>query len=139
MKDRPALADRPRGGWPREQPEQTRREVKAVKRSSEAKAERDWHKAIKKRDGDTCRWCGRKVTDCLERVPERREHHHVSGRVVVKIRWDVRNGIQLCGECHDKVTGTIGAKFVILSKRTFKVDGVAYINATRAVRFERAA
>ena len=117
----------------------SRREVKAEKRTDEARLEKVWHKAIKKRDGDTCRWCERKVMDCLERVPERREHHHVSGRVVVAIRWDVRNGLQLCGSCHDRVTGKVSEKFLIHSKHTFTVDGVAYINANKAVRYQRVA
>lgn len=119
--------------------EPSRREVKAEKRTDERREEKAWHKAIKKRDGDTCRWCQRKVVDCLDRLPERREHHHVSGRVVKEIRWDVRNGLQLCGSCHDRVTGKVAEKFLIHSKHTFTVDGIAYINANKSVRFQRVA
>lgn len=117
----------------------SRREVKAEKRSDEAKYEKAWHKGITKRDGDECRWCRRKVVSCMDRLPERREHHHVSGRVVVAIRWDVRNGIQLCGTCHDRVTGKVGEKAVIESRYTYTVDEIAYINANRPVRFKRIA
>lgn len=117
----------------------TRREEKAEKRTDEAREERAWHKAIKKRDGDTCRWCARKVVDCIERLPERREHHHVAGRVVRAIRWDVRNGLQLCGTCHDRVTGTVGEKHLIHSKHTFTVDDVKYLNANKPVHFKRVA
>lgn len=90
-----------------------------------------------KRDGDVCRWCERKVVDCLDRLPERREHHHVSGRVVVAIRWDKRNGLQLCGDCHDRVTGKVNEKFLIHSRHTFAVDGIRYINADKTVHYKR--
>lgn len=138
MADRPTLAEaqqtrraKPKGAEP------SRREEKAEKRTDEAREERAWHKAIKKRDGDTCRWCGRKVLDCLDRVPERREHHHVSGRVVRGIRWRRENGLQLCGSCHDRVTGKVAEKFLIHSKHTFIVDEIAYVNADKPVRYQR--
>lgn len=117
--------------------EPSRREEKAEKRTDEKREEKAWHKAIKKRDGDTCRWCERKVVDCLDRLPERREHHHVSGKVVKEIRWDVRNGAQLCGNCHDRVTGKVGERFLIYSKHTFTVDGIKYINASKPIHFKR--
>lgn len=119
--------------------EPSRRELKAEKRTDEAREEKAWHKAITKRDVDECRWCHRKVVTCIDRLPERREHHHVSGRVVVAIRWDVRNGLQLCGTCHDRVTGKVNEKFLIHSKHVFVVDGVQYINADKPVRYQRVA
>ncbi len=117
----------------------SRRELKAEKVKSEAADERRWKKALRKRDGDECRWCKRHVKDCIERLPERRECHHVSGRVVVAIRWDVRNGLTLCGSCHDRVTGKVAERFLIHSKHTFEIDGIAYINADKPVRYQRVA
>lgn len=139
MDGRPTLNDlrRTRYAPPKVAEGKSRREVKAEERSDEAKKEKAWHKAITKRDGDECRWCHRKVVTCLDRLPERREHHHVSGRVVDAIRWDRRNGLQLCGTCHDRVTGKVNEKFLIYSKHTFSVDGIAYINADKPVFYKR--
>jgi hypothetical protein len=105
----------------------------------ETKLERAWHKAIDKRDKGIRRWCQRKTDVVLDRVPERREHHHVSGRVVEAIRWDSRNGITLCCACHERVTGKVNERFLIESKHTFVVDEIAYINADKKVTFRRIA
>lgn len=118
-------------------PGKSRREENAAEDKADAKAEKKWRKEVIARDGDTCRWCDRKVVDCLDRLPERREIHHVSGKVVKAIRWDRRNGLQLCGTCHDRVTGKVAERFLIHSRHTFSVDGVAYINADKPVRYQR--
>lgn len=118
---------------------ESRREVKAEKVSNEDKEEKRWKKELRKRDGDKCRWCKRRVRDCLDRLPERRESHHVNGRVVREIRWDRRNGLTLCGACHDRVTGKVSERFLIHSKHTFTVEGVQYINADKPVRYQRVA
>lgn len=117
--------------------EPSRRQVNDAKAADESKEERRWKKELKKRDGDECRWCHRHVIDCLDRVGERRECHHVSGRVVRAIRWDRRNGLTLCGNCHDRVTGKVAEKFLIHSKHVFVVDGVQFINADKPVRYQR--
>lgn len=105
----------------------------------ESKLERAWHKGIDKRDKGICRWCGRKTIKTLDRVPERREHHHVSGRVVVAIRWLVKNGLTLCCTCHERVTGRVNERFVIVPKKTFVVDGIAYADADKPVKFKKVA
>lgn len=119
--------------------EPSRRQVKDQQAKDDSADEKRWRAAVKKRDGDECRWCHRRVVDCLERVGERREIHHVSGRVVKAIRWDRRNGLQLCGTCHDRVTGKVAEKFLIHSRHTFVVDGIGYIDADKPVRFQRVA
>lgn len=141
MDGTPTLVDRGRERYapPKVAEGKSRRQINDKERTDEKVLEKAWHKAIKKRDGDTCRWCERKVIDCLDRLPERREHHHVSGRVVVAIRWDKRNGLQLCGDCHDRVTGKVNERFLIHSRHTFTVDGIKYINADKAVRYQRVA
>lgn len=139
MDGEPTLVDKQRLRYapPKVAEGQSRREVKAAKAADESKEERRWKKELRKRDGDECRWCHRKVVDCLERLPERRECHHVSGRVVREIRWDRRNGLTMCGSCHDRVTGKVAEKFLIHSKHTFVVEGIAYINADKPVRYQR--
>lgn len=105
----------------------------------ERKAEAAWKKEIWKRDGGQCRWCRRRVEQRIDLVPTRGECHHVSGRVVRDIRWDRRNGLLLCATCHERVTGKVAEKHVIESKHTFTVEGVAYINADKRVKFTRIA
>jgi hypothetical protein len=140
MADRPTLVDRQRERYAKAKgADKSRREVNADKAKDEAKDEARWKKQLRKRDGDECRWCHRKLVDCLDRLPERRECHHVSGKVVRAIRWDRRNGLTLCGSCHDRVTGKVAEKFLIHSRHTFTVDGIQYINADKPVRFKRVA
>lgn len=136
--DLPALTDRqkeryatPKGAAP------SRLQVKVAKAKDESKEEARWKRDIWKRDHGKCRWCGRRVRQCLELVPERGECHHVSGRVVLAIRWDRRNGLLLCASDHERLTGKVAEKFLIHSKHTFVVEGIAYINADKAVRYQR--
>lgn len=136
----PSLIDRPRGGWPDTQAKaKTRLETKVEKIKDDSKDEKKAKAAVWKLDGGCCRWCKRKVQRVMDLIPARAEFHHVSGRVVIAIRWDVRNLILLCLECHERLTGTIGEKFVIVSRAVFAVDGVEYINARKTVRFKRVA
>jgi hypothetical protein len=127
-----------RAGKPIEKGE-SRLQKTAREQKDETKQERAWFKAIDKRDKGVCRWCARKTVATIKRVPERREHHHVSGRVVEAIRWDKRNGITLCCACHERVTGKVNERFVIESKHTFTVDAVQYLNADKRVKFTRVA
>lgn len=41
--------------------------------------------------------------------------------------------------CHQRLTGKVAEKFLIHSKHTFSVDGIAYINADKAVHYKRVA
>lgn len=118
----------------------TRLQEKEAKRLDESKDEKKWRAAIWKRDEGKCRWCGRTVVKSLELRPDRGECHHVSGRVVKEIRWDRRNGILLClPPCHERLTGTVAEKHLLYSRHTFSVDGIAYLNADKPVKFKRIA
>jgi hypothetical protein len=117
----------------------SRLQVKEAKRTDERKEETAWKRAIWKRDHGLCRWCHRVCRRCLDLAPDRGECHHVSGRVVREIRWDVRNGLLLCAACHERITGRVAEKSLIHSKHTFTVDSVAYLNANKPVRFQRVA
>jgi len=138
MDGRPTLADlqqqrraTPKGATP------SRLQVKVAKAKDEGKEEQRWKRAVWTRDGGRCRWCGRSVRKCLDLVPDRGEVHHVSGRVVVAIRWDRRNGLLLCAADHERITGKVAERFLIHSRYTFTVDSIAYINADRPVMFQR--
>jgi hypothetical protein len=134
----PTLADQDRCAKPKgAEPSRLQRKVADAK--DERKEEAAWKKAIWSRDDGVCRWCHRAVRRCLELVPDRGECHHVSGRVVRDIRWDRRNGLLVCAACHERLTGKVAEKHVITSKHTFTVDGIAYINADKPVRFQRVA
>lgn len=99
-------------------------------------AEKTWRKGCIARDGKICRCCERKVVQQLALAPERLEVHHVAGRVDQAVRWDLRNGIVLCSECHEKVTRHL--LFILQAARSlFTVEGStkAYINASKKVTF----
>jgi hypothetical protein len=138
--DLPTLAEmrttrqaKPKGAEP------SRLQQKVAHAKDERKAEDEWKKAVWKRDSGRCRWCRRECRRALALLPDRGECHHVSGRVVREIRWDRRNGILICAVCHERVTGKVAEKHVIESRYTFQVDGVAYINADKNVKFTRVA
>jgi hypothetical protein len=119
---------------------ESRLQVSERAEKDEAKAEERWKASIWKRDKGLCRWCFRKVRKTIEHVSERGECHHISGKDIKAIRWDRRNGLLLCsGPCHERVTGRVNERWVILSRHKFKVEGVKYRNADMPVTFERVA
>lgn len=106
---------------------------------AEKLAEIEWKKKIWKRDDNTCRCCGRTCKKGGPLRPERGECHHVEGRYPVAIRWDRRNGILLCQQCHEQVTGAVNVKVVLVATKTYTIDGRSFKNADKKVRFERVA
>jgi 5-methylcytosine-specific restriction endonuclease McrA len=73
--------------------------------------EREWRtlcRHVDERDNGCCRVCGRRTLVTLNRVPERREHHHILPRS--RGGTDTKaNVIVLCAKCHDErhVTRTL--------------------------------
>lgn len=118
---------------------ESRLQKKVREQKDETKEEARWKRELWKRDSGRCRWCRRAVRQCLELVPDRGECHHLSGRVVKDIRWDRRNGLLVCAACHERLTGKVAEKHVIVSRHTFTVDGMQYINGDQPVRFRRVA
>lgn len=133
----PTLADTPRGGWRDGQPEPTRLQKKAAEDKDDRKAEAKWRAEVWKRDGGCCRWCHREVRKCLELVPTRGECHHVVPRVNRQTRWDPRAALLLCAACHERLTGKVNEKCVIVATHVFKVNGIEYPDASKRVRFKR--
>ena len=133
----PTLGEMPRGGWNKNTPAPTRLQKKASEDRDERKQEAAWRKAVWARDGGHCRWCQREVRKCLDLVPTRGECHHVVPRANKATRWDPRAALLLCAACHQRITGKVKEKCVIVASSVFKVDGVEYPDASKRVRFKR--
>lgn len=104
--------------------------------------ERRWRKAVIKRDGHICRCCKRHVVAQLAIAANRLEVHHVAPRADQAVRWDDRNGMVVCSECHEKLTPHSGKlAFVILqaAKFLFTIGSKTYINAAEKVTFKEKA
>lgn len=95
-----------------------------------------------KLDKGKCRCCGRKVERVMERVAKRAEVHHVHGRRG-SLRFEVRAALLLCLQCHEKCTGKVQEKCVIVATVTFDLqmkDGLhTFTNAREKVTFQRVA
>lgn len=105
---------------------------------AEKAAEKTWRKDCIKRDGKICQCCKRKVVPQLALAPERLEVHHIAGRADRAVRWDVRNGVVLCCECHEKITKHVIA-ILQAAKHLFTVGLKTYINANKPLTFKKEA
>lgn len=132
----PTLGEMPRGGWRSIADQPTRREEKDARRKNDEKQIDAWRKAVTKRDGLICRWCRRTVVETLTCCPEQAQTHHATPREHWPTRHDPRNGIRLCGTCHDRITGTVGEKAIIVASATFRLDGRAYPDMSKPVHFK---
>lgn len=109
-------------------------EVKTAADRTEQREERAWRKACIARDGKVCRRCERTVVAQLERAPQRLEVHHLAGRVDRAFRYDVRNGLVVCGLCHDLLTRH--RVFILQAlKHMFTVGTKHYLNASKPITF----
>ncbi len=90
------------------------------------------------RDKAICRCCGRKVQKVLGRVPERGEVHHIHGRGK-DLRFEIRAALLVCLGCHERVTGRVNDKLIIVPTVTFKMREFTFTDATFPVAFKRAA
>lgn len=118
----------------------SRSQVKAQDDQADVTAEEKWKRKVRKLDDNHCRWCKRRVKVTIELLPERAECHHVAGRFPVAIRWDVRNGILLCNTCHERVTGKVNEKHIIVCLTFYEIeDEGVFPNGRGAVEFKRIA
>ena len=108
------------------------------RRKDAAKQEQAFRRAVIRRDGHRCRWCTRMVVETLSLVANRLEVHHVHGRIGV-LRDCPDTALVLCCECHEKVTGRVNERWVIIGTAWIVVDGWQYIDAREDVQFERVA
>jgi len=70
-----------------------------MKRNFDDPVYKDWRIKVYKRDKFTCQMPGCK---CKKRL---NAHHIQKWSSASMLRYDIDNGITLCKNCHDKVTG----------------------------------
>lgn len=97
--------------------------------------DKDFKKEVWTRDKNRCRCCGRKVLKTISRVPERGEVHHIHGRVG-DLRFEMRAALLTCLQCHERVTGKVNDKLIIVPSKTFDLKGEKYIDARSPVKFQ---
>lgn len=104
----------------------SRSQLKAEDDTADATAEEKWKRAVRKRDDNHCRWCKRRVKVTLDLVPDRAECHHAAGRFPLAIRWLVKNGLLLCNTCHERVTGRVNERFIVIYSKFYELDADAF-------------
>lgn len=117
----------------------TRLDLKMDRVQEDDTAEEQWRRLVRERDEYHCRWCRRRVVVTIELVPDRAECHHLIRRDVEAVRWDVRNGLLLCLACHQRVTGKVQEKFLVVATVLYVLDEVEYPNGSEPVEFKRVA
>lgn len=117
----------------------SRSEVKAKDDAADERNLEAWRTAVYSRDEYICRCCKKKVHRTLEMVPDQANAHHIVGRAVKITRYDVRNGATLCRKCHERVTGAVNDKLVILGTKVFVIGARKFIDATARLIFKKAA
>lgn len=124
---------------PRAQPKgASRLEVEHVEKKLALVDERTFKKDIWDRDHSRCRCCGRNVIHTMSRVPNRGEVHHIHGRGK-DLRFEVRGALLVCLVCHQRLTGKVNDKLVVVATKTFYVRGEQYTDARHPVKFEKVA
>lgn len=115
----------------------TRLQDKEQKRKLTTVTEKDFRKDVWSRDKGRCRCCGKRVEKILDRVPERGEVHHIHGRTG-DLRFESKAAILVCLSCHERVTGKVNDKLVIVPTKTFPLGPGRYTDARRLVLFRKA-
>lgn len=100
--------------------------------------EKTFRNTVWTRDKSICRCCGRKVQKVMGRVPERGEVHHIHGRGK-DLRFEDRAALLLCLQCHERVTGRVNDKLIIVASQTFTMHDREYTDARHPVAFQKAA
>lgn len=116
----------------------TRLEEEIEKRPLVKVTEKDFKLEVWTRDTNRCRCCGRKVQKILGRVPERGEVHHIHGRRG-DLRFESKSALLLCLQCHERVTGRVNDKLVIVPSKFFEMRGEKYTDARHLVTFRKVA
>lgn len=98
-----------------------------------------WRDEVFARDERICRCCKVRVIRLAVQTlhPRRAEAHHVAGRDDATVRTDTRNGLTLCAQCHQLVTGIVGGRLVIVGTVWFIKGGQRFINCDYPVLFQK--
>lgn len=110
-----------------------RAKAKETARNKDRAAMQRWATKVKKRDEWLDRHDGQPVLKTSVLCPRRAEAHHIEPRGNKDVRFDVRNGICLSYEVHDRVERN---ELTIVGTRYFEVNGRRYIDATHKVKFK---
>lgn len=97
--------------------------------------EKAFRDAVWDRDKYRCRCCGRKVQRIFGRVPQRGEVHHVHGRGG-DLRFEPITALLLCLRDHERVTGRVNDKLVIVPTQTVIIRGETFTDARFPVLFK---
>jgi len=135
LADLPVLTDRPRMAVPKYAAVSPSQKADTARKADE-KALQAWRRSVQKRDGKVCRCCGRLVSSALTVAPERRECHHLVGRIRAEVRYDRRNGIQVCLGCHEQIERSL-IHLVQKARDTFNLKGSNYLNGDKPIKFIR--
>lgn len=113
---------------------QTRLQEVVAARPLTKVTEKDFKHEVWTLDKHRCRCCDRQVQKIIGRVPERGEVHHVHGRTG-DLRFESKTALLLCLECHERVTGKVNDKLVIVPTKFVEINGEKYTNARAKVTF----
>ena len=64
---------------------------------------RNWSRAVKVRDNFTCQLCGIRGFKGLGRSVKLHSHHIKSWKYYPNLRYDLKNGLTLCNNCHRNI------------------------------------
>lgn len=103
----------------------TRLQKKVARVKDDEKQLRQWRAEVFSRDEGKCRKCGVRVVKLSIKIlhPRRAECHHIAGRDDLAVKYDTRNGVLLCLQCHQTIAGKI------LGTVFFRVNRQRYMNA----------
>jgi hypothetical protein len=113
----------------------TRLQEKVEARPLVKVTEKDFKQEVWTRDKSRCRCCGRKVQKIMGRVPERGEVHHIHGRTG-DLRFEAKAALLLCLACHERVTGKVNQKLVVVPSTTFTMRQGTFTDARHPVKFQ---
>ena len=114
---------------------ESRLEQKMAERPLRLVDERAFRTTVRERDRHRCRCCGRKVVYTLTLCPERGEIHHIHGKRG-DLRFEDRAALLLCCACHQRVTGKVNDRLLIVWTKTFTIRGEQFTDARAVVHFE---
>jgi hypothetical protein len=135
MRSRPTLAQQQSSRRAEAKPTKLDRAIaNKVADNEDARKLKAWAREVKGLDGWKDRLTGRIVKPVLRLVPDRAEAHHVEPRQNYDVRYDVRNGLTLSFESHEKVERN---EILIEGTKFFKVNRRRYIDCRQPVKFLR--
>lgn len=113
---------------------QTRLQETVAARPLTKVTDKDFRHEVWTRDKHRCRCCDRQVQQIIGRVPERGECHHIHGRSG-DLRFESKTALLLCLTCHERVTGKVNDKLVIVQTKFVEIKGEKYTDARAKVMF----